>query len=245
MVQYTLAAAKGSAYPPAMDAGMNDRAIPSSPTPLPIAVLLSGTGRTLANLLARIARGTLPAVVRVVVGTKAGLGGQAVAEGAGVPYHVIARRQHEDSDASSAAIWEALAPYEVRLVVLAGFLQPLRIPPAWQGRVVNIHPALLPSFGGVGMYGRHVHAAVLAHGCKVSGCTVHLCDDTYDTGAIIAQQCVSVYDDDTPETLAARVFAAECTLYPQVIAAFAAGRIRQDGQRVTMIAETPPSPTKP
>jgi len=233
-----------------MNAGINDRtaiapAITYPGIPLPIAVLLSGTGRTLANLLDRIAHGTLPAAVRIAIGTKAGLGGQAVAEGAGVPYQVIARRQHRDSDAFSAAIWETLAPYDVRLVVLAGFLQPLRIPPAWQGRVVNIHPALLPSFGGVGMYGHHVHAAVLAHGCKVSGCTVHLCDDTYDTGPIIAQQCVPVHDDDTPNTLAARVFAAECVLYPQVIAAFAAGRVHQQGRRVTMIAETPPSPTEP
>ncbi len=166
--------------------------LPPALTPLPIAVLLSGTGRTLANLLDRIAHGTLPAVVRVVVGTKAGLGGQTVAENAGVPYQVIARRQYHDGDAFSAAIWDTLAPYGVRLVVLAGFLQRLRIPPAWQGRVINIHPALLPSFGGAGMYGHHVHAAVLAHGCKVSGCTVHLCDDTYDTGPIIAQQCVPV-----------------------------------------------------
>ena len=226
---------------------MNDRAVSpaiAATHPLPIAVLLSGTGHTLANLLDHVARGALSATIPVIIGTKAGLGGQMVAESAGIPYHVVARRQYPDADAFSAAIWETLAPYGVRLAVLAGFLQPLRIPPEWVGRVLNIHPSLLPSFGGKGMYGHHVHAAVLAHGCKVSGCTVHLCDDTYDTGPIVAQQCVSVAEGDTPETLAARVFAAECALYPQVIAAFAAGRVRQAGRHVIISGERLPSPVE-
>lgn len=218
---------------------MNDaRAVAAAPTvePLPIAVLLSGGGRTLANLLTRVEAGTLPANVRVVVGSRAGLGGEGVAGAAGVPYRVAPRSGFADADAHSAAVWDALAPHGVRLVVLAGWLHRLHIPPAWAGRVLNIHPALLPAFGGQGMYGHRVHAAVLAHGCKVSGCTVHLADDEYDTGPIIAQRCVPVRDDDTPDTLAARVFAAECDLYPAVIAAFAAGRIQIAGRRVTMAA---------
>lgn len=215
---------------------MNDAPAPATATnaPLPIAVLLSGGGRTLANLLARIVDGTLPATVRVVIGSRAALGGAAVAEAAGVQYHVVPRKVFADADAYSDAIWGFLAPYSVRLVVLAGWLHRLRIPPAWAGRVLNMHPSLLPAFGGQGMYGHHVHAAVLAHGCKVSGCTVHFADDAYDTGPIIAQRCVPVRDDDTPDTLAARVFAAECALYPEVIAAFAAGRIQITGRRVTM-----------
>jgi phosphoribosylglycinamide formyltransferase-1 len=104
--------------------------------------------------------------------------------------------------------------------------------------VINIHPSLLPAFGGQGMYGHHVHEAVLAHGCKVSGCTVHICDDAYDAGPIVAQQCVPVRDGDTPDTLAARVFSAECALYPEVIRAFAEGRVQRDGRRVTIAPGT-------
>lgn len=209
---------------------------------LPIAVLLSGGGRTLANLRDATEAGTLRADIRCVIGSKAGLDGLAVAAAVGIPQHVIAPKTFPDVAAFSAAVWATLAPYEVQLVVLAGFLHRLLVPPAWEGRVVNIHPSLLPSFGGKGMYGHHVHAAVLAHGCKVSGCTVHFCDDAYDTGPIIAQSCVSVANDDTPETLAARVFAAECTLYPAVIRAYAQGRIQRAGRRVTIAAETMRSP---
>lgn len=217
---------------------MSDR--PAAPTPLlPIAVLLSGAGRTLANLLDRIERGDLPVSVRCVIGSKPGIRGLEIAEAAGLPTHVVRRGVFADTEAFSAAIWETLAPYDVHLVVHAGFLHKLLVAPGWEGRVLNIHPSLLPSFGGKGMYGRHVHAAVLAHGCKVSGCTVHICDDAYDAGPIVAQQCVPVLDDDTPETLAERVFAAECALYPAVIRAFAEGRIQQIGRRVTMAPGTP------
>ncbi len=152
---------------------------------------------------------------------------------------IVRRRDFAESDAFSAAVWEAIAPYDVRLVVLGGFLHQLLVPPGWEGRVLNIHPSLLPAFGGKGMYGRHVHDAVLAHGCKVTGCTVHICDDAYDAGPIVAQRCVPVLDDDTTETLGARVFAAECALYPAVIRAFAEGRIQQHGRRVTIVPGTP------
>lgn len=207
-------------------------------TPFPIAVTLSGTGRTLANLLRQIAAGDLPVAVRCVIGSKEGLGGLAVAAAAGIPTHVVARRVYADTEAFSAAVWSVIAGYEVRLVVHGGFLQKLLVAPGWEGRVINIHPSLLPAFGGAGMYGQHVHAAVLAHGCKVSGCTVHICDDAYDAGPIVAQRCVPVLDDDTPERLAARVFAAECALYPAVIRAFAEGRVQQMGRRVTIVPGT-------
>ena len=206
--------------------------------PFPIAVTLSGTGRTLANLLRCIAAGELPVTVRCVIGSNAGLGGLAVAAAAGIPTHVVRRRDHADTEAFSAAVWEVIARYDVRLVAHGGFLQKLLVAPGWEGRVVNIHPSLLPAFGGAGMYGRHVHEAVLAHGCKVSGCTVHICDDAYDAGPIVAQRCVPVMDGDTPETLAARVFAAECDLYPEVLRAFAQGRVQQTGRRVRIAPGT-------
>ncbi|MHB8645398.1 MAG: phosphoribosylglycinamide formyltransferase [Thermomicrobiales bacterium] len=203
----------------------------------PIAVLLSGQGRTLANLLTCIEHGELPVAVRCVIGSKPGIGGLTIAADAGIPHHVIQRRDFADTEAFSATVWEILASYDLRLVVHAGFLQKVLVPTGWEGRVLNIHPSLLPAFGGKGMYGQHVHAAVLAHGCKVSGCTVHICDNAYDTGPIVAQQCVPVRDDDSVETLGERVFAAECLLYPAVIRAFAAGRIQQRGRRVTILPD--------
>lgn len=205
----------------------------------PIAVLLSGQGRTLANILTQIEHGDLPVAVRCVIGSKPGIRGLTIAADAGIPHHVIQRRAFADTEAFSASVWETLAAYDLRLVVHAGFLHKLLVPAEWERRVLNIHPSLLPAFGGKGMYGQHVHAAVLAHGCKVSGCTVHICDDAYDTGPIVAQQCVPVRDDDTPETLGERVFAAECALYPAVIRAFAEGRIQQRGRRVTIAPGTP------
>ena len=229
----------GAGYAPCMNERLPDAAFSRD---FPIAVLLSGQGRTLANLLATIERGDLPVAVRCVIGSKPGIRGLTIAADAGIPHHVIPRRDFADTEAFSASIWETLSAYDIRLVVHAGFLHQLLVPAGWEGRVLNIHPSLLPAFGGKGMYGQHVHAAVLAHGCKVSGCTVHICDNAYDTGPIVAQQCVPVRDDDTPETLAERVFAAECTLYPAVIRAFAEGRIQQSGRRVTIAPGTPTCP---
>jgi len=218
-----------------------DERLPDTPFSgdFPIAVLLSGQGRTLANILTQIACGDLPVAVRSVIGSKPGIRGLTIAADAGIPCHVIARRDFASTETFSAAVWETLTAYDIRLVVHAGFLHKLLVPAGWEGRVLNIHPSLLPAFGGKGMYGQHVHAAVLAHGCKVSGCTVHICDDAYDAGPIVAQQCVPVRDDDTLEILGERVFAAECTLYPAVIRAFAEGRIQQAGRRVTITPGTP------
>ncbi len=125
---------------------------------------------------------------------------------------------------------------QIDFVLLAGYLKFVRVPAAYRGRFVNIHPALLPSFGGAGMYGRRVHEAVLAHGCKVSGCTVHLVDDEYDSGPILVQRTCEVRDDDTPETLAARVFEQECIAYPQALRGLIEGRVRVEGRRATIAA---------
>lgn len=201
-------------------------------TPFPLAMLLSGTGRTLENLLSVIARGELAACVRVVVSTRAGVRGLAVAAAHGIPAVTIDRRRYPDDHAFSDAVYEALAPYAPRLLVLGGFLRRLEIRPEWVGRIVNVHPSLLPAFGGKGMYGRHVHEAVLAYGVKLSGCTVHFVDEDYDQGPIILQRAVPVLQDDTPETLAARVFAAECAAYPEAIRLFIAGRLTLRGRRV-------------
>jgi folate-dependent phosphoribosylglycinamide formyltransferase PurN len=154
------------------------------------------------------------------------------ARAAGLLCDLIARRGFDSPGAFSRAVFDQLRAADAELVVLAGFLARLEIPDDFAHRVMNIHPALIPAFCGHGMHGRHVHAAVLERGCTVSGCTVHFCDNEYDHGPIILQRCVPVESDDTPETLAARVFAAECVAYPEAIRRYAAGRLRIEGHRV-------------
>ena len=140
-----------------------------------------------------------------------------------------------DTETYSARIVELLDAAKVDLVVQAGFLSFWRIPPEYEGRVMNIHPALLPSFGGSGIYGRRVHESVLAAGLKVSGCTVHFVDNEYDRGPIIVQKCVAVLEGDTSDTLAARVFEQECIAYPEAINLFAAGRLKITGGTVHIL----------
>lgn len=199
---------------------------------LRLAVLLSGTGRTLENLLGEIAAGRLDATVAVVVSSRPGVRGLEIAAAAGVPVLTVPRRAYASQAAFSAAIYAALAPPAPDLVLLAGFLSRIDVPEHYRGRIMNIHPSLLPLFGGRGYYGSRVHRAVLESGMKVSGCTVHLVDTDYDAGPIVLQRCVPVLDDDTPETLGARVFAEECRLYPEAVRLYAAGRLVVDGARV-------------
>jgi len=195
-----------------------------------IAVLLSGGGRTLKNLLERSAELDLD-VALVISNRKSAYGLQRAAE-AGIPARVIPRTGHPDTAAFTAAVFAAVREAQVEWVCLAGFLKHLApIPEDFRWRVLNVHPGLLPSFGGQGFYGERVHAAVLEHGCKVSGCTVHLVDDAYDSGPILVQRAVDVLDDDTPASLAARVFDAECEAYPEALR-LVRGGFRIEGRRV-------------
>lgn len=204
-----------------------------SPTrPLRLAVLLSGNGTTLQNLIDRITEGRLAARIVQVIASRPTAGGIERAKRAELPVEVVVRKEFPDLAIYSKQIFDLCRANGADLICLAGFLQLLEIPADYTDRILNIHPALLPAFGGKGMYGRHVHEAVLAHGAKVSGCTVHFVDQVYDHGPIILQKTVEVRDDDTPETLAARVFAAECEAYPEAIRLFAEGRLRLDGRRV-------------
>lgn len=189
---------------------------------LRLAVLLSGSGRTLENLLEWIAAGRLAASVERVVASRSDVRGVRLAERAGIPVSVLppaGRPLAEWSDAIFAACHEA----NPDLVVMAGFLHLVEIPADFAGRVINIHPALLPAFGGKGFHGLHVHRAVVARGCTVSGCTVHLVDNEYDHGQILLQKTVPVLRDDTADSLAARVFAAECETLPEAINRIATG----------------------
>jgi formyltetrahydrofolate-dependent phosphoribosylglycinamide formyltransferase len=199
---------------------------------LSIAVLLSGSGRTLQNLLDRSADGRLPVQVALVISDRSGAYGLERARSAGIPAMTVRRKDHPDVGPFSSAVFDGCRRAGVKLVCMAGFLHLLRIPDDFAGRVMNIHPALLPAFGGKGMYGRHVHEAVLEYGCTLSGCTVHFADNVYDHGPVILQRTIEVRENDTPEVLAERVFAAECEAYPEAIRLFAEGKLRIEGRRV-------------
>jgi formyltetrahydrofolate-dependent phosphoribosylglycinamide formyltransferase len=192
---------------------------------LRVAVFLSGTGRTLENLLAKRAAGELDIDIPIVISSRPGVRGLEIAAAAGIEAQVVSRREYPTPSAMSARIRELLAPHRIDLILLAGFLSQLEILPEWEGRMLNIHPSLLPLFGGRGLYGTRVHEAVLASGMRVTGCTVHLVNAEYDAGPIVLQRCLPIDDDDTPATLGARVFALECELYPEAIRLFAEGRL--------------------
>jgi formyltetrahydrofolate-dependent phosphoribosylglycinamide formyltransferase len=198
---------------------------------LRLGVLLSGGGRTLLNLVTRIADGTLPATIETVIASRPCKGIE-ISREHGFNVHMVAYKEATDATAYSAQITQLLDAAKVDLVLMAGFLSHWCIPPEYANKVINIHPALLPSFGGKGMFGHHVHEAVLEHGCKVSGCTVHFVTNEYDRGPIIIQRCVPVLEDDTPDALAARVFEHELIAFPEAIKLFAQGRLRIDGNRV-------------
>ena len=193
----------------------------SNRRPVRLGVLISGGGRTLLNLLDCIGKGQLNAEIPLVISSRPDVAGVERGRSAGLDVRIIRKRDFPDLDPFSHRLEQELVGARVDLVVQAGWLCLWRIPDAYENRVMNIHPALLPSFGGQGMWGHHVHEAVLAAGCKVSGCTVHFCTDQYDNGPIILQRTCPVRDDDTPETLAARVFRLECIAYPEAIGLFA------------------------
>lgn len=202
---------------------------------LRLAVLLSGSGTTLENLFEHCASGSLNADIAAVVSSRAGAYGLERARNRKVPAHTVEKRKFASPDEFSNAIFETLDPYKTDLIVLAGFMSLLRIPPEYSNRVVNVHPALLPSFGGKGYYGLKVHEAVLKHGCKVAGCTVHFVDNEYDQGPIIAQKAVPVLPDDNADTLGARVQEAEREIYPRVLQLFAENRVRIEGRIVKIL----------
>jgi len=202
---------------------------------LRIAVLLSGGGRTLENIFDHIADGRLDAEVVVVGASRSDAYGLERAKAHGVPSFVVESRTRKETNEFSRDIFAQLANYEYDLLVLAGFMCLIQLPPESLGRTMNIHPALIPAFCGRGYYGHHVHEAVLRYGVKLTGCTVHFVDNVYDHGPIIVQKSVPVLDDDTPDTLAARVFAMECEAYPEAIRLFGEGRLCIEGRRVRVL----------
>jgi formyltetrahydrofolate-dependent phosphoribosylglycinamide formyltransferase len=205
--------------------------MPDEP-PINLAVLVSGSGTTLQNLIDEIAAGRLTATIKIVIGSRPDLPALQRAATAKIINFAVDRRSFDSSAAFSKQVFSLCDDAGVDLICLAGWLCLLDIPQPYAGRMMNIHPALLPSFGGKGMFGAKVHEAVLSHGCKISGCTVHFVDASYDNGPIIVQRACPVLEQDTPQALARRVFEEEKIAYPNAIRLFAQGRLKLEGRRV-------------
>ena len=202
---------------------------------LNLAILISGGGTTLQNLIDGINDKTLNANIQIVISTAPDTHGIKRAEQNSIPVAIVERKGFDNSDNFSNTIINEIEKYSVDLIILAGFLHLFKIPDKYTGKAMNIHPGLIPSFCGKGYYGHHVHEAVIESGVKVSGCTVHFVDNEYDCGPIIIQRVVQVHEDDSPETLAQRVFKEECIAYPEAINLFAEGRLKIEERKVRIL----------
>lgn len=214
--------------------GIRPVAVPFA-RPIRLGVLISGGGTTLANFVEQIAAGELSAEIALVVASRANCGGVARAQKAGLRCEILERQAFAGVAEFSRAVFDLCREAHVDLVTLAGFLSLIEVPADFEYRVMNVHPALIPAFCGTGFYGHRVHEAVLARGARVSGCTIHFADNDYDHGPIITQTAVEVHDDDTADSLAARVFAAECRAYPEAIRLYAQGRLEVRDNRVRVL----------
>ena len=201
--------------------------------PMRLAVFASGKGSNLGAILQHIDAGELDAAVVLVVCNRSSAGALQIAAEHKITGVHLSPAHFSDEATYSEHLLALLREHDIELIALAGYLKkiPLQVVRAYRHRILNIHPALLPSFGGPGLYGSYVHQAVLDHGCKVSGATVHLVDEEYDTGPPLLQECVPVLDDDTVETLAARVLVVEHRIYSQAIQLMAEGRVTVVGRR--------------
>jgi phosphoribosylglycinamide formyltransferase-1 len=200
-------------------------------------VLISGSGRTLKNFIDLAAAGELPVDLRLVISSSRRAGGLQFADAARIPSLIVSPLDCSTREEFSENTFEPCREAGVDYVCMAGYLRHVLIPPDFENRVLNIHPALLPALGGKGLYGERVHEAVLGSGVRFSGCTVHFADNVYDHGPIIHQQVVPVLDDDTPDTLATRVFEAEKQAYPHVLRQLASGGVQIDGRRVRIVQD--------
>ena len=205
--------------------------------PLRLGVLVSGRGSNLQAIMDHARRGALDAQVAVVVSDVPDAYALERARRAGIPAVAVPRRDYAGKDEFNRAILDHLRSHEADLVVLAGYLRILsnELVDAYQGRIMNIHPSLIPAFCGKGMHGARVHQAALDYGVKVSGVTVHFVENDVDTGPIILQRAVPVEDDDTAETLAQRVLLQEHQVYSEAIQLFAEGRLKVEGRRVCIL----------
>ena len=188
------------------------------------ALFISGTGGNALNLARACRAGRVPGQPVLVVASTPKAGGIARLEADGIVPKVIERKGFASDEAFSEACYGAAESAGATVICLAGWLKKLWVPPRWEGRILNIHPGLLPRFGGAGMYGMRVHRAVLEAGVKESGCTVHLVDNVYDHGRVLLERRVPVLQGDTPEVLQARVYAEEMKAYPEALSAYLASQ---------------------
>ncbi len=208
-----------------------------TPPQVRLAVFASGGGSNFEAIAEAADGGALPLDVVLCLSDKPGAGVLERARRRGIPTAVLSPGSFDDEAAYVDALMATLDRHGVTLIALAGYLKliPAPVVRAFRERMLNIHPALLPAFGGKGMYGMRVHRAVLDYGVKWTGATVHLVDEAYDTGPIVAQEPVPVREDDTPETLAARVLEVEHRIYPEALRYVAEGRVRVEGRRVRIL----------
>ena len=204
---------------------------------LRLAVLASGGGTNLQAIIDACEGGEIDAQVVLVVSNNSDAGALQRARTHRIPDVHLSSRQFDSQEEFDTRLLEVLAEYKADLIILAGYMKLLSptVVSAYRHRMLNIHPALLPSFGGKGMYGLRVHQAVIESGAKFSGVTVHVVDEQYDHGPIVAQQVVPVMDDDTPEILARRVLVQEHQIYKQVIQLFAEHRVRIHNRRTRIL----------
>ena len=203
--------------------------------PVSLAVLLSGTGTTLQNLIDRIQAGSLPAKIAVVVSSRPDAYGVVRAKSAGIPVETVNRKDFKDPMEFAEAVSARLQKHDIDLIVLAGYNHLIKLGTQPRIPAINIHPALIPAFCGKGYYGDRVHKAVLDHGVRFTGVTVHFVDEEYDHGPIILQEPVEVRQDDTVETLRSRVHRVEQRLYPMAIKLFAERRLEVQGRKVAIL----------
>lgn len=201
---------------------------------LQLGVLASGRGSNFEAILKNIQQKNLDASIQVVISNKASAGALEIARENNIPAVHISKKKFPEQTAFDEQLLSVLKSHQVNFVVLAGYLKMLSpiVVRHFKNRILNIHPALLPSFGGKGMYGRHVHQAVLDYGCRVSGVTVHLVDEEYDTGPPVLQRCVPVLEGDSADDLAARILKEEHKIFSEALQLFAEERIEIEGRRV-------------
>lgn len=214
---------------------------PDPSRPLRVAVLLSGSGTSLENVFDHIEAGKLHAEVVCVIASREKAGGLERARRRGVPAVAVPRRKYPDGHAFNDALHAELDRFRPDVVACLGFLSLFELRGKYEGRAINVHPALIPAFCGRGFYGHRVHEAVIESGVKITGATVHFADEQYDHGPIILQEAVPVLDDDTSDTLAARVQAAERRLVPEALRLFHEGRLRIEGRRVHVLDKPDPA----
>lgn len=199
---------------------------------LKVAVLISGGGTTLDNLIRERDAGELPIDIELVISSNPNAKGLGFARDAAIPTDIVSRKNFQSPELHSQAVFALCREREVQLIVMAGYLEHLLIAEDFNLRVVNIHPSLIPAFSGQGFYGDRVHRAAIEYGVKVSGCTVHFVDNEFDHGPIIAQRACPVLRGDCPQTLQKRIAEVEFQLYPSVIAAIARGHVEISDRRV-------------